>query len=198
MREIAADGIAARNVVTVRLLALCPMLAVTVSVQSAMLLGVLTAAVMAVAGALVSLTRRWVPDSARLPVFLLIVAAAVAAADTLVAAYAYDAHQQLGIFLPLIITNCAVLARLELFAFHQSPLRSAADGLFSGGGMLLALTALATARELLAHGAVFGVAIADGGSPIALLPVGGFIIFGLMLAAIRWFNQRNNTAPIDL
>ena len=185
LRRIAADSFARDNVVLVRLLSLCPMLAVSVSVSAAAYLGALSAAVMAAAGFGVSVIRTAVPEGVRLPVFLLIVAALVAVADTTTAAFAPEMHRRLGIFLPLIITNCAVLARLELFARRHSPAAAFADGMAAGAGMLAAIVALAAVRELLATG---GIAPFFAGAPLlssAALPAGGFILFGLLIAAAR-------------
>ena len=180
--RIVADGAARNNVVSVQMLALCPMLAVSVSVSAAAALGALTTAVMAASGFLVSAVRAFVPHAARLPVFLVIVAALVGAADILAEALANDLHRQLGIFLPLIITNCAVLARLEIFASRQPPLPALLDGAASGIGMTAILILLALLRQA-AH--ALGVAS-------ALLPVGGFILFALLLSAFRIAARNRN------
>ncbi|MGI9296284.1 MAG: Rnf-Nqr domain containing protein [Gammaproteobacteria bacterium] len=185
LHRVAADSFGRDNVVLVRLLALCPMLAVSVSVAAAATLGALTLAVMAVSGFCVSLLRSAVPDGVRLPVFLLLVAALVVAADLTMEASAPDMHRRLGIFLPLIITNCAVLARLEVFARRNAPAAALLDGTAAGGGMLAAIVALATAREFLATG---GIAPFFSGAPLlpsANLPAGGFMLFGLLIAAAR-------------
>ena len=185
--SIVLDGVVRQNVVTVRLLALCPMLAVSVSLRAAALLGVLTLCVMALSGFLVAVLRPLTPASIRLPVFMVIVATGVALADSLLAAFWLEGHRQLGIFLPLIITNCAVLARLEVFASRQPPAAAFIDGVSCGLGMALALMLLATGRELLGTGKIAGLLNIPGfdGVPSAILPVGGFILFALMLAAFR-------------
>lgn len=181
-----------QNVVTVHLLALCPMLAVSVAAEAALALGLLTTAVMALTAAAVAALRHAVADSVRLPALLLLVAAAVALLDLLTAALQPALHRQLGIFLPLIITNCAVLARLEVFARRQPPLAAAADGAVSGLGMTLALLALAIAREFLGSGSVAGAFSPPlfGGLPLALLPAGGLVLFALMLALINLLRRR--------
>lgn len=173
--RIVVEGAVWNNVVSARLLALCPMLAVSVSAGAAAVLGGLTAAVMAAAGFLVAAARGLAPRSVRLPVFLVVVAALVGAADLLAAAFAPVMHRQLGIFLPLVITNCAVLARLEIFAARQAPLPALLDGAASGLGMTAILVALALLRQ----------AAAALGLHAALLPAGGFILFALLLAAPR-------------
>ena len=186
-----------QNVVAVHLLALCPMLAVSTSVAAAAALGLLTALVMTFSGAAVAALRRVVPAAVRLPVLLLLVAAAVAVLDLLLAAHAPAMHRELGIFLPLIITNCAVLARLEVFARHQPPLAAAVDGAASGLGMTGALLLLAVVREGLGSGSVGGVPLSPffDGVPLALLPAGGFILFGLLLAGRNFLAASGGGAP---
>ena len=135
----------------------------------------------------VSWVRVYVPSAVRLPIFLIIVATFVATADICLEASFADMHRQLGVFLPLIVTNCAVLARLEVFASRQPPLAAFVDGLMSGIGMLAAIMVLAAVREFLGKG---GIApffhIADWPTfPIALLPAGGFILFGLLIVLFR-------------
>ena len=183
--QIADDAARKNNAVLVRLLALCPMLAVSVSVSAAAVLGALTAGVTAVSGASVAAMRNTIPESVRLPVSMLLVASLVAACDIFTEALAPEMHRRLGIFLPLITTNCAVLARLEVFARRNTPAAAVADGAATGLGMLAALVVFAAARELLSSG---GVAPFFSGEPVlvsAALPAGGFMIFGLMLAAAR-------------
>ena len=187
----AARNTIGENVITVRLLALCPMLAVSVSLAASLTLALITALVMALSGAAVALVRKQTPDAVRLPVFLIIVAALVGIADVVVAAFAPELHRRLDIFLPLVITNCAVLARLELFARRAPPLSAAVDGLFAGLGMLLALGLLAFVRELLGSGEVlgFGAVFVSAPLPSALLPAAGFMLFGLFIALLRFIKQ---------
>lgn len=189
---IAAAAAWRQNVVTVHLLALCPMLAVSTSVAAAATLGLLTTLVMTLVGAAVASLRHWVPAAVRLPVLLILTAAAVAVLQLLLAARAPQMHRELGIFLPLIITNCAVLARLEVFARHQPPLAAAVDGAASGIGMTAALLLLAAVREGLGSGTLGGVPLLPSfdGIPLALLPAGGFIAFGLLLAAKQLAEDR--------
>ena len=191
---IAVSAALRQNVVTVNLLALCPMLAVSVSVAAAAALGLLTTLVMLTVGAAAAALRHRIPAVVRLPVLLIMIAATVAALELLLAAYAAPLSRQLGIFLPLIITNCAVLARLEVFASRQPPLAAAIDGAASGLGMTAALVLLALLRELLGSGDVAGVTFLPASATVALalLPAGGFILFGLLLALLngmRWRGQ---------
>ena len=187
LRELAATAAARDNVVTVRMLALCPMLAVSVSFAASLTLALLTAMVMTLSGAAVAMIRNVTPDAVRLPVFLIVVASLVGAADVLVAAWSPELHRRLDIFLPLIITNCAVLARLELFARRNTAFASAADGLFAGLGMACVLCSLALIRELLGRGVFASAWLVWQTAPLpsALLPAAGFMMFGLFIALLR-------------
>ena len=185
--QIIQDGLTRQNVVQVRLLALCPMLAVSTSVKAALTLGVLTTLVMCIAGYAVSIIRNRVPAAVHLPIFLIIVATLVIITDILMSALAFALSQQLGIFIPLIITNCAVLARLEAFASRRPPILAALDGLACGVGMLAALLLLAVIREIIGTGGIAGVFALPAYSGVAytLLPTVGFILFGLLIALYR-------------
>lgn len=187
-----ADNLFWQNIVSVKLLMLCPMLAVSVSVQSALLLSALTLLVMAVAGGFIALIRRHIIPLVRIPVFMVIIATLVAVMDMTTEAFLHQQHQQLGIFLPLIITNCGVLARIEVFASKQPPLAATLDGISTGLGMMLVLTLLATLRELIGRGQIAGIINIPhfSGIPFALHPAGGFLLFALLLAVLNWGRAR--------
>ncbi len=199
------NGLDAQNPALVQLLGLCPLLAVSTSAGSALGLGIATLAVLVASSLLASLLGRWLLPEIRLAVFVLTIAGLVTAVELALAAWWPGLHDALGIFLPLIVTNCLVLARAESFASRQ-PLRPAiVDALSMGLGFGLVLLALGAARELLGHGTIgaglgllLGDAAASGGLRllpdsmgllIALLPSGAFILLGLMLAARNWRRQ---------
>jgi len=199
------NGLDAQNPALVQLLGLCPLLAVSTSAGSALGLGIATLAVLVASSLLASLLGRWLLPEIRLAVFVLTIAGLVTAVELALAAWWPGLHDSLGIFLPLIVTNCLVLARAESFASRQ-PLRAAiADALGMGLGFGLVLLALGAARELLGHGTIgadlgllLGDAAASGGLRLlpdsmglllALLPSGAFILLGLMLAARNWRRQ---------
>lgn len=199
------NGLDAQNPALVQLLGLCPLLAVSTSAGSALGLGIATLAVLVASSLLASLLGRWLLPEIRLAVFVLTIAGLVTAVELALAAWWPGLHDTLGIFLPLIVTNCLVLARAESFASRQ-PLRPAiVDALGMGLGFGLVLLALGAARELLGHGTIgaglgllLGDAAASGGLRllpdsmgllIALLPSGAFILLGLMLAARNWRRQ---------
>ena len=198
-RGILRNGLVDRNPGLVQLLGLCPLLAVSTSVASALGLGVATLAVLLVSNALAALAGPYLPREIRLAVFVMVIAAAVTSVEIAMEAWWPGLHATLGIFLPLIVTNCLVLARAESFAAREPLPRALLDGLAMGLGFLLALLALGAARELLGRGSLgagldmlFGGRFAGTGWQvfpeahgllIALLPPGAFVLLGLMLAA---------------
>ena len=198
-RGILRNGLVDRNPGLVQLLGLCPLLAVSTSVASALGLGVATLAVLLVSNALAALAGPYLPREIRLAVFVMVIAAAVTSVEIAMEAWWPGLHATLGIFLPLIVTNCLVLARAESFAAREPLPRALFDGLAMGLGFLLVLLALGAARELLGRGSLgsgldmlFGGRFAGAGWQvfpeahgllIALLPPGAFVLLGLMLAA---------------
>jgi electron transport complex protein RnfE len=198
-RAILRNGIIGHNPGFVQLLGLCPLLAVSSSVANALGLGLATAGVLVTSNLFAALAGPRLPREVRLAVFVLVIAAAVTAVELAMAAWWPGLHASLGIFLPLIITNCLVLARAESFASRSSPARALLDGAAMGAGFLLALLALGAVRELLGRGSLgadlellLGPAFAgtgwqffpeSSGLLLALLPPGAFVLLGLLLAA---------------
>lgn len=197
-RAILRNGLLDRNPGFVQLLGLCPLLAVSTSVASALGLGLATTAVLLASNAIAALAGPRVPREIRLAVFVLVIAAAVTSVELAMAAWWPGLHATLGIFLPLIVTNCLVLARAESFASREPLPRALLDGLAMGAGFLLVLLALGASRELLGRGSLgadlhllLGERFAGAGWQVfaeshglllALLPPGAFILLGLMLA----------------
>jgi len=197
-RGILRQGLIERNPGFVQLLGLCPLLAVSTSVASALGLGLATIAVLMASNAIAAIAGPRVPREVRLAVFVMVIAAAVTSVELAMAAWWPGLHAALGIFLPLIVTNCLVLARAESFASRESLPRALLDGLAMGLGFLLVLVALGASRELIGRGSLgadlhllLGERYADSGWRIfpeadgwllALLPPGAFILLGLMLA----------------
>ncbi len=198
IREIAHDGLWNNNQALVALLGLCPLLAVTNNAINGLGLGLATLAVLIVSNVLVSLIRNFVPQEVRIPIFVGIIATAVTMIDMLMAAYVHQLHKLLGIFVPLIVTNCVILGRAEAFASKSPVWQAALDGLFMGLGFLLVLVTLGAMRELLAQGTLFDQAWLmfgeaakdwtlhlmhlDEGILLAALPPGAFIGLGLLVA----------------
>ena len=204
LRQIAANGVWKQNTSLIQILGLCPLLAVTTNLVNGVMLSLATILVMAVAGLAVASLRNLIPHEIRIPVFILIVAALVTVVDLLFNARLHELYLVLGIFIPLIVTNCIVLARVEAFANKNPPLQSMLDGIFMGVGMLWTLALLGGLRELLGAGTLFsGIDMvfpnlqplqllpADyPGLLLALLPPGAFIVLGCLIAAKNWIEAR--------
>ncbi len=195
------DGLWRRNPALVQLLGLCPLLAVSTSVVDAAALGLATLLTLLVANLAVSLLRKHISEAVRLPLQILVIAGTVTLLELLLAAWLPRLHESLGIFLPLIVTNCLILARTEAFARHHTPDRATIDALATGAGFALALLALGAVREIVGQGTVFagldkltghtealpGISLfaAEHGLVLAILPPGAFILLGLMLALLK-------------
>lgn len=204
--EIVENGLWKQNPGLVQLLGLCPTLAMTVSLVNGFSLGVMTALVMAASNASVAPIRQWVPTEIRIPVFILIIAALVTMIDLSMHAYLHSLHAVLGIFIPLIVTNCIVLARVEAFAAKNPVVPSALDGFMMGFGLALVLATLGGVREIIGKGTLFsGIDLVFGPSAkslmlnvipdyngflLAILPPGAFIGLALLIAIRNWMAQR--------
>ena len=200
------DGVWKQNPGTIQLLGLCPTLAITTSVVNGLSLGLATMLVMIIANASISPIRKFIPDEVRVPIFILVIAALVTIVDLTIHAYAEPLYKALGIFIPLIVTNCIVLARVESFASKNPTLPSFYDGLFMGLGLCIILVILGGMRELLGQGTlfsgfdlVFGKSLANitinmfdqyNGFLLALLPPGAFLGLALLIALFNWVDQK--------
>ena len=171
-RQIANNGIWKQNTSLVQILGLCPLLAVTTNLVNGVMLSLATIIVMAISGLAVASLRNLIPHEIRIPVFILVVAALVTVVDLLFNANLHELYLVLGIFIPLIVTNCIVLARVEAFANKNPPLQSMFDGVFMGIGMLWTLALLGGLRELIGGGTLFaGIdMVVPGLHPLQLLP----------------------------
>ncbi|ABE55151.1 electron transport complex, RnfABCDGE type, E subunit [Shewanella denitrificans OS217] len=205
-QEIAKQGLWHNNPGLVQLLGLCPLLAVTATVTNALGLGFATLLVLVGSNMLVSLVRDYVPKEIRIPVFVMIIAALVTSVQLLINAYAYGLYLSLGIFLPLIVTNCVIIGRAEAFASRNNLAHSAFDGLMMGIGFTCVLVVLGAGRELLGQGTLFEGAdllLGDWAKALvmqvwqvdtpfllALLPPGAFIGMGLLIAGKNVIDAR--------
>jgi electron transport complex protein RnfE len=197
-RHIAFDGLWKNNQAFVALLGLCPLLAVSNSVVNSIGLGLATTFALVFSNTVVSLIRNVVDQEIRLPVFVLVIAANVTCIELLMNAFFHDLYRVLGIFIPLIVTNCAIIGRAEAFASRTTVDRAALDGLFMGLGFALVLIALGALREVLGLGTLFNgaelmfgesaknwritVIVPYEGFLLAVLPPGAFIGLGLLIA----------------
>ncbi len=202
--QIAANGVWKQNTSIVQILGLCPLLAVTTNLVNGVMLSLATIVVMAISGFAVASLRNFIPHEIRIPVFILVVAALVTVIDLLFNANLHELYVVLGIFIPLIVTNCIVLARVEAFANKNPPLQSMFDGVFMGLGMLWTLALLGGLRELIGGGTLFsGIdMVFPGLQPLQLLPAdypgfllavlppGAFILLGCLIAWKNWIEAR--------
>lgn len=204
--RISRDGLWSNNVVLAQSLALCPLLAVTGTATNGLGMGLATTAVLIASGFLIALIRGWVTPEVRIPIFVLVIAVLVTLVDLGMNAWLHDLHKMLGLFIPLIVTNCAILGRAESFASRNGAGASAFDGLMMGLGFTLALVLLGAVREIIGSGTLFANAsllLGEGmaflemtlipdyrGFLLAILPPGGFIALGFILAGKRLIDTR--------
>ncbi|MFM2481665.1 electron transport complex subunit E [Celerinatantimonas sp. YJH-8] len=195
------EGIWPNNVVLQQTLALCPALAVTSSATNGLGMGLATLVVIALSNLVISIIRHWVTPQVRIPVFTLIIAALVTLVDQAMNAWVHDLHKILGLFIPLIVTNCAIFGRAESFASKNRPFISLIDGIATGLGFTVALVLLGGVREIIGQGTLFSHASLLLGTHFtwmevtiipsyrgflpALLPSGGFIFLGLLIVGRR-------------
>jgi len=214
-KELAIQGLWKNNPGLVQLLGLCPLLAVTATVTNALGLGLATMLVLICSNATVSAIRHWVPKEIRIPIFVLIIAAFVTCVQLLMNAYTFGIYQSLGIFLPLIVTNCAIIGRAEAYA-SKNPIKQASfDGLMMGFGFTLVLLALGAIREVLGQGTLFDganlllgewatslrieVVQLDSQFLLVILPPGAFIAMGFLIALKNAIDNKvkQQTKPKD-
>lgn len=192
IRELGDDfvrGVWRENGVFKQMLGLCPALAVTTTAVNGMAMGLATLAVMIASSSVVSIIRKLIPGSVRIPSFIVIIATFVTVVDLFLNAFAHEVHKTLGLFIPLIVVNCIVLGRADAFAAKRPLPRAFMDAAGVGVGFTLALIALGAVREILGMGTLFGAQLfADSYPPFLLfvLPPGAFIALGLMLAGGTW------------
>ena len=205
LKDLTLKGLWSNNPALVQLLGLCPLLAVSTTIANAIGLGLATLFVLVVSNLSVSLVRNIVSNAIRLPVFVLIIASAVTCTELLMQAYSFELYEVLGIFLPLITTNCAILGRAEAFASKNALLPAAYDGLMMGFGFALVLVVLGAIRELLGTGILFADmqllfgpqaatwrwVVFEDYEPflLAVLPPGAFIFTGLLIALKNRLDQ---------
>lgn len=208
---IMRDGLWDNNVVLGQMLGMCPVMAVTSSATNGLGMGLATMAVLIVSNVLIASVRDWVSPTVRIPIFIALIASLVTLVDMVLNAWMHDLYKVLGIFIALIVVNCAVLGRAEAFASRNTVMASAFDGLAMGLGFTLALVVMGGIREILGAGTLFANAHLMLGPHFAflemrvlpetasalfmILPPGGFLTLGLLIAARRriqgWLDERS-------
>ena len=205
-RHIFTEGLWGNNVVFTQMLALCPLMAVTTTATNGLGMGLATTGVLLASNMLIAGCRNFITPDVRIPVFVLLIASLVTLADMAINAWLHELYKVLGLFIPLIVVNCAVLGRAEAFASKQPVLASAVDGLAMGLGCTLAMVLIGGCREVLGSATLFAHAsllLGDGfaflettlipqykGFLLMLLPPGGFLVLGFLLAGKRAMERR--------
>ena len=202
------SGLWTNNVALVQLLGLCPLLAVTGTIINGLGLGIATLITLLLSNSIVSLIRPWLKSEIRIPIFVLIIASIVTTLELVMNAWFHDLYLVLGIFIPLIVTNCSIIARAEAFASKNNLLDSALDGFMMGLGFTLVLVVLGGLRELIGFGTLFAnaqlmfgeighsmtITLSDDypGFLLAVLPPGAFIGLGLLIALKNVIDKKQN------
>ncbi len=182
------EGIFTNNPVLVQLIGMCPTLATTTSLQNGVGMGLAATAVLVCSNAVISLLRKLIPSKVRIAAYITIIAGFVTAVDLLIQAYLPDLSKSLGLFIPLIVVNCIILARAEAFASKNGVLPSIADGLAMGLGFTFALCVLSAIREILGAGTLMGYPLfGESFQPaiLMILPAGGFLTLGFVIALFQ-------------
>lgn len=191
------NGLIDENPTFIQLLGMCPTLAVTTSMINGLGMGLSATFVLVFSNLAVSLVRKFIPDKIRIASYVVIIATFVSVIEMLLKAYLPDISNALGMFIPLIVVNCIILARAESFASKNKPLPSALDGLGMGLGFTAALTLIGAIRELLGNGSLLGVSVLGAGynpALIFILPPGAFLVLGILIAVINMIRDRKKGA----
>ena len=191
------NGLVTENPTFVQLLGMCPTLAVTTSAINALGMGLSTTFVLIFSNLVISLLRKCIPSKIRIASYIVIIATFVTIIDLLLKAYIPSLSQALGLYIPLIVVNCIILARAESFASKNKPLPSMVDGIGMGLGFTLGLTVLGLVREVLGSGSAFGISLFGASFKPALmfiLPPGAFIALGIILAVINLISGKKKEA----
>ena len=186
-------GLIKENAVFVLLLGMCPTLAITGSAMNGLGMGLASTAVLLGSNMVISLIKNLIPDKVRIPVFIVIIASFVTIIDLTMAAYTPDLHEELGIFIPLIVVNCVILGRAEAFASKNSFRASLVDGFVMGLGFTFALTLLGSVREILGAGSLFNWKFVSEDATTILLFIlqpGAFIALGFLIAIVNKLTKK--------
>lgn len=200
LRSELTKGILKENPVLRLVLGTCPTLAITTAASNAIGMGLAATIVLICSNAVISLTRNFIPNKVRIPAFITIIAGFVSIVQLLVKAFAPVIDQTLGIYLPLIVVNCIILGRAEMFASKNKLLPSILDGLGMGIGFTAALLCMGIIRELLGNGTLFGFPITAGIIPpviIFILPPGGFFVFGMLIALSNLLSKNESQKELN-
>lgn len=195
-RDIFKNGVIEENPTFVQLLGMCPTLAVTTSVSNSIGMGLSATFVLMCSNFVISLVRKVIPNKIRIAAYVVIIATFVSIIEMILKAYLPALSESLGMFVPLIVVNCIILARAESFAAKNAPIPSALDGISMGLGFTGALTIIGAVRELLGNGTILGFSIFGASynpALIFILPPGAFLVLGSIIAVINMITDKKNT-----
>ena len=186
------EGLLTQNPVLVQLLGMCSTLAITTSIFNGLGMGVSVMIILTCSNIVISLLRKIIPDQIRIAAYIVVIAGFVTMVDLLLQAFLPDIAESLGVFIPLIVVNCIILARAESFASKNKVLPAAVDGICQGIGYTLVLLVISAVREFLGSGALAGKQIfpAEYGALMMTLPVGGFLTLGCLIALMQWAQNK--------
>lgn len=199
MSSVFLNGVLTENPTFRLVLGMCPTMAVTTAAINGIGMGLAATFVLIGSNTVISILRKFVPDEVRIPAFVLIICTFVTMVQMLLQAFVPLLYESLGMFIPLIVVNCIILARAEAFASKNGVLASAVDGAGMGIGFTLALTLIAGIRELIGAGTIFGVSVFGGGYEpmlVMILPTGGFLTLGILMGIINALAQRTEKKHI--
>lgn len=186
------NGLIDNNPTFVQLLGMCPTLATSTTLLNALGMGAAATFVLICSNTVISILRKFIPEKIRIAAYIVVIAGFVTIIDLLLQAYIPALSNSLGLFIPLIVVNCIILARAESFASKNKPLPSALDGLTMGIGFTFALSCVATVREILGNGTILGFKLFAGVAPLPIiaLPAGGFLALGFAIAVVQYLKGR--------
>ena len=186
------DGLLTQNPVLVQLLGMCSTLAITTTVSNGIGMGLSVTIILTLSNIFISLLRRIIPEQVRIACYIVVIAGFVTMVDLLLQAFFPDIAESLGVFIPLIVVTCIILARAESFASKSKPLTAAIDGICQGLGYTMILLVMSAIRELLGAGTLNGVRVfpAEYAANILILPVGGFLTLGCLIALMQWIQRK--------
>ena len=202
------DGLLTKNPVLVQLLGMCSTMAITTTLFNGVGMGISVIIILTCSNIVISLVRKLIPDQIRIACYIVVVAGFVTIVDLLMQAYLPSLSQSLGVFIPLIVVNCIILARAEAFASKNGIAASALDGIFQGIGYTVVLIVMCVVREFLGNGTFGGGLLGPDGAGIRILPeqfpammmilpVGGFLTLGVLIAVVQYFLAREKKGADD-
>ena len=188
------EGILTNNPIFVQLIGMCSTLAVSTTLANGIGMGIAVTLVLMCSNLVISLLRKIIPDQIRIAVFIVVIAGFVTIVDLAMQAWLPELSEALGIFIPLIVVNCLILARAEAFASKNGPVASLIDGLTQGIGFTIAISIISAVREIIGSGSLLGVPVfTESYTPVIMiiLPAGGFLTLGILMAIFQYFMNRN-------